>query len=115
MTREQAAEFLRGYKQSNKQKEYLENLLSELESKKGMEEYCAKIRQKISEECDKIKNIISALNKVTYADGRNVLMYRYIMGCSTRETADKTFISERHVQRITNKALDELAERLEQE
>ena len=112
MTREQAAEFLRGYKQSNKQKEYLENLLNELEGKKGMEEYCARIRQKISEECEKIRDIVSALNKVTYADGKNVLMYRYIMGCSTRETADRTYISERHVQRITNKALDELASKL---
>lgn len=115
MTRGDAAEFLGGYKKSKKRKRYLETILKEMESEKGSEKRCREIRKEIKKKWKDMQYVIACLDLVTCESGREVLFDRFIRGWSIRETAEKEYVSERHVQRITNKALDELALRLDQQ
>ena len=112
MTRQQAAEFLSGYNRSKKQKHYLENLLKEMQEEKGSELFCKRIRKEISEEWQRMQDIQVALNRLENEDGKAILYCRFIMGLGVQETAERVFMSSRHVQRITNKALDELASKI---
>lgn len=74
-----------------------------------LDEMQQKINEAIERACDRMKEIDEVISKVEDTTLKQVLFYRYIKGCKWDDIEETINYTERHLRRLKDRALEEVA------